>query len=99
MVSPAGIEPAAYSLGGCRSIRLSYGDGVSRCGLCLNQSMNTCQGLRVGKAPVRFHISRICLPIRVQEGRRSGGREPASSGASEAQHSRQVSPQGSEPYG
>ena len=25
MVCPAGIEPAAYSLGGCRSIRLSYG--------------------------------------------------------------------------
>ena len=24
MVRPAGIEPAAYSLGGCRSIRLSY---------------------------------------------------------------------------
>lgn len=26
MVSPAGIEPAAYSLGGYRSIQLSYGD-------------------------------------------------------------------------
>lgn len=24
LVRPAGIEPAAYSLGGCRSIRLSY---------------------------------------------------------------------------
>lgn len=24
MVRPAGIEPAAYSLGGCRSIQLSY---------------------------------------------------------------------------
>ena len=27
MVSPAGIEPAAYSLGGYRSIQLSYEDG------------------------------------------------------------------------
>ena len=30
LVSPAGIEPAAYSLGGYRSIRLSYEDGSDR---------------------------------------------------------------------
>ena len=29
VVRPAGIEPAAYCLGGNRSIRLSYGRGVS----------------------------------------------------------------------
>ncbi len=30
MVRPAGFEPAAYSLGNCRSILLSYGRTVGR---------------------------------------------------------------------
>ena len=45
LVCPAGIEPAAYSLGGYRSIRLSYEHKTKHFSLYAEQGQEECGGI------------------------------------------------------